>query len=123
MSGSIDADEALLHRLRTVSHQARNLFCVVVRQAFHGPMHPKLPGVAKPPEILEACGLDVGEFYSLLKSLESARLVDVLGDYPFEEIRLAAEASAAQGIAERCMERDVPLQDIFVDLDFTLLRK
>jgi hypothetical protein len=121
MSGSID-DDALLDRLRAVSSQARNLFCVVVQQAYHGPMHPKSPGVATPPEILEACGLDVGEFYSLLKSLEGVRLIDVSGDYPFEEIRLATEASTAQGIAERCRQRGVPLEEIFVRLDVNLLR-
>jgi hypothetical protein len=121
MSGSIDL--ALLDRLRTVSGQARNLFCVVVRQAYHGPMHPKSPGVATPPEILEACGLDVGEFYSLLKSLEGARLLDVSGEYPFEEIRLAPEASAAQGIAERCKQKGVPLEEVFVGLDGSLAGK
>jgi len=123
MSGSIDANQALLDRLRAVSSQARNLFCVVVRQAYHGPMHPKSPGVATPPEILEACGLDVGEFYSLLKLLEGLRLVNVSGDYPFEEIRLGAEASGAQGIAERCIEEGVPLQEVFVGLDLSLLRQ
>ena len=122
MSGSIDAN-ALLDRLRAVSSQARNLFCVVVRQAYHGPMHPKSPGVATPPEILEACGLDVGEFYSLLKSLEGARLLDVSGDYPFEEIRLAAEASAAQDIAERCRQKGVALEEVFVGLDGSLAGK
>jgi hypothetical protein len=96
---------------------------VVVRQAYHGPMHPKSPGVATPPEILEACGLDVGEFYSLLKLLEGARLVDVSGDYPFEEIRLSAEASVAHGIAERCLEKGTPLQEVFVGLDLSLLRR
>jgi len=120
MSGSIEPEQALLGRLRSVSSQARNLFCVVVRQAYHGPMHPKSPGVATPPEILEACGLDVGEFYSLLKLLEGMRLVDVSGDYPFEEIRLAAEASAAQGIAERCRLKGVPLEEVFVGLNGSL---
>jgi hypothetical protein len=123
MSGSIDANQALLDRLRAVPNEARNLFCVVVRQAYHGPMHPKSPGVATPPEILEACGLDVGEFYSLLKLLEGVRLVDVSGDYPFEEIRLTAEASVAQGIAERCLEKGAPLQEVFVGLDLSLLRQ
>jgi hypothetical protein len=123
MSGSIDANQALLDRLRAVSSQARNLFCVVVRQAYHGPMHPKSPGVATPPEILEACGLDVGEFYSLLKLLEGVRLLDVSGDYPFEEIRLATDASVAQGIAERCIKEGVPLQEVLVGLDLSLLRQ
>jgi hypothetical protein len=122
MSGSTDAD-ALLDRLGAVSIDARNLFCVVVRQAYHGPLHPKSPGVATPPEILEACGLDVGQFYSLLKSLEGARLIQIAGDYPFEEIRLTGEASVAQEIGERCLQTGVPLQEVFVGLNLSSLRQ
>jgi hypothetical protein len=109
--------QALLDRLRAVSPEARKLFCVVVREAYHGPMHPKAPGVAVPAEILEACGLDVAEFYSLLASLKNGRLIEVSGDYPFEEIRLTAEASAAETVAERCTKASVPFEDVFVDLD------
>lgn len=128
MSGSIeparvDDAQALLDRLGAVSIDARNLFCVIVRQAYHGPLHPKLPGVATPPEILEACGLDVGEFYSLLKSLEGARLIHVAGDYPFEEIRLTEEASVGQEMAERCLETGVALQEVFVGLKLRSLRQ
>ena len=109
--------QALLDRLRAVSPEARKLFCVVVREAYHGPMHPKAPGVAVPAEILEACGLDVGEFYSLLAALKEGRLIHVSGDYPFEEIRLTSEASAAEAVAERCTKASVPLEDVFVGLD------
>jgi hypothetical protein len=69
-------------RLQTVSASARKLFAVIVRA-------PKPKGIATPPEILEACGLDVGEFYELLKSLEEAGLIRVTNSYPFEEIELA----------------------------------
>jgi len=82
-------------RLQTVSIPARKLFDVIVREAYHGPLHPKPEGTATPPEILEACGLDVGEFYALLDMLMQAGLIGVSSSYPFEEIRLTAEAKDA----------------------------
>ena len=68
------------------------LFTVIVRQAYHGPIRYKPEGVATPPEILEACGLDVGEFYELLSWLTAHGLIEISGEYPFEEIRLTPAA-------------------------------
>ena len=82
-------------RLQTVSSPARKLFDVIVREAHHGPLHPKAKGTATPPEILEACGIDVGEFYSLLGVLTTAGLIRVSNAYPFEEIQLSPEAAEA----------------------------
>jgi hypothetical protein len=82
-------------RLQSVSIPARKLFDVIVREIYHGPLHPKPEGTATPPEILEACGLDVGEFYVLLDMLKQAGLIGVSSSYPFEEIRLTAEAKDA----------------------------
>jgi 2-keto-3-deoxy-6-phosphogluconate aldolase len=115
--------QLLIDRLREVPPDARKLFCVIVQQAYHGPIHPKLPGVATPAEILEACGLDVGEFYSLLAVLANKQLILVSGDYPFEEIRLAPEASVAELVADRCLKNGVPLQEILVGLQTGSLPK
>ncbi len=52
-------------------------------------------GTATPPEILEACGLDLGEFYVLLSALTTAGLIRVSNAYPFEEIELTPEAAEA----------------------------
>jgi hypothetical protein len=82
-------------RLQTVSAPARKLFDVIVRQAYHGPLHPKANGTATPPEILEACGIDVGEFYALLGILTTAGLIRVSNAYPFEEIQLSQKAAEA----------------------------
>jgi hypothetical protein len=76
---------------------ARKLLALIARQADGGPIHPKPPGVATPPEVLEACGLDVGHFYDLLQWLVAHELVQVSGDYPFEEIRLTPSAAAEFG--------------------------
>ncbi len=51
--------QSLLDHLNSVPAEARKLFCVVVSQAFHGPMRPKAPGVTTA-WYWEACGLDGG---------------------------------------------------------------
>jgi hypothetical protein len=84
-------------RLQTVSMSARRLFEVIVRAADHGPLHSKPRGTATPPEILEACGLDVGEFYDLLNALKGAGLIRISNSYPFEEIELTPEAAGGLG--------------------------
>jgi hypothetical protein len=84
-----------LEGLEKLPLQARKLFAVIVHQANHGPIHPKLTGTATPPEILEACGLDVGEFYELLGVLAQAGLIRISNSYPFEEIQLTPAAAAA----------------------------
>jgi len=77
--------------LSQVSAPARKLFEVIVEQVHHGPIRPKPEGTAVPAEILEACGLDVGEFYDLLSELRAAGLIRISDVYPFEQIQLAAE--------------------------------
>ena len=70
---------------------AGKLFRVIVRQVREGPIHPKPEGTTTPAEVLESCGLDVAEFYALLAQLSEHGLVQVSGEYPFEEIRLIDE--------------------------------
>jgi len=65
--------------------------------AYHGPLRPKHKGTATPLEILEACGLDVGEFYALLEVLQEAGLIRISNSYPFEEIGLSLEAAEGLG--------------------------
>ena len=107
----------LLGRLRTVCVPARKLYAVIVREAYRGPIHPKPKGVATPPEILEACGLDVGEFYGLLEILKEAALVAVSNAYPFEEIVLSYQAAEAMSVVERCTRDGILLEDVLVNLD------
>jgi len=105
---------SLFDRLRTVSVTARKLFAVIVREAYHGPIHPKPKGIATPPEILEACGLDVGEFYSLLNELKGAGLIRVSNAYPFEEIQLSPGAAEAESLAKQCTHENIPFEDVVV---------
>lgn len=84
-------------RLHSVSGPARKLFAVILREAAHGPLRSKARGTATPPEILEACGLDVGEFYALLNELTQAGLISVTNAYPFEEIQITPEGQRERG--------------------------
>jgi hypothetical protein len=73
-----------------VSHlpaEARKLLGVIVRQAYHGSLRSKTPGIATMPEVHEACGLDVDGMYAVLRVLCDAEVVQMTGEYPFEEIR------------------------------------
>jgi len=90
----MDENRSIREVLAAAPATARKLFDLIARQADHGPIRPKAAGVATPPEILEACGLDVGDFYDLLRWLDDHGLIVVSGEYPFEEIRLTAAAAA-----------------------------
>ena len=103
---------ALTEMLQRLTIPARKLFCVIVREAFHGPMHPKQKGTAVPAEVLEACGLDVGEFYVLLAELAENGLIRLSGAYPFEELSLTEAAAPAEGIAEQCRQARIPLEHV-----------
>jgi hypothetical protein len=85
----------LSERLKSVSAPARKLFALIAHEAYQGPLRSKPNGTATPPEILEACGLDVGEFYELLNVLTAAGLILVSNSYPFEEIQLTPQAEEA----------------------------
>ena len=82
-------------RLRNLPVDGRKLLGVIVRQADHGSLRGKEPGMVTMPEVHEACGLDVDGMYSALGVLRDAGMIQLAGDYPFEEIRL----TGARGIA------------------------
>jgi acyl dehydratase len=106
----------IFDRLQGVSIPARKLFVVIVQQAYHGPIRPKPRGTALPAEILEACGLDVGDFYELLKALATAGLIRISNAYPFEEIQLSPDAAQVEALAERSRAGKIPLEEVFVNL-------
>ena len=70
---------------------ARKLLEVIGRQIEHGSLRSKRPGVATMPEVHEACGLDVDGMYSTLQVLREAQIIEIEGEYPFEEIRLTGK--------------------------------
>jgi hypothetical protein len=44
------------------------------------------------PELLESTGLTVENFISLIEELRNAKLIEVDGDFPFEDIRIPHES-------------------------------
>jgi hypothetical protein len=111
-----DSASFVFDRLQTVSVPARKLFALIVQEAYRGPLHPKPKGTATPPEILEACSLDVADFYALLAILGKAGLIRVTNTYPFEEIQLSEDAAEAEALAERCRRDGIPFEEMFVSL-------
>jgi hypothetical protein len=68
----------------------------ILWQADRGSIHPKTPGVATLPDVLEPRGLDAGHFDDLLRVLAKYGLDQGAG-CPFEEIRLTPAAAAEFG--------------------------
>jgi lipase len=67
---------------------ARKLLYVIMRQVQAGTLRSKAPGIATLPEVHETCGLEVNEIYPLLHTLRDSGLIEIVGDYPFEELKL-----------------------------------
>ncbi len=95
---------------------------MILRQAYHGTLRSKTPGVATMPEVLEACGVDMDQFYVLLDLLQKECLIEVDGEYPFEEMKLAADSQIAKIITDECESARIPLEEVFVDLRIEALR-
>jgi len=77
----------------SIDPTAKKLLDVIEEQARHGALRSKPPGVATMPEVHEACGLDVDGMYAALAVLRNAGLIELSGEYPFEEIHLTGRGS------------------------------
>ncbi len=106
-------------RIRGLPAEARKLLCVIVQQAFHGSLRSKEPGIATLPEVHEACGLDVDGMYAVLEVLRDCGVIEILGEYPFEEVHLVGPE--AEAIFHYCESRRIALERVLVDLQFELL--
>lgn len=114
-----ERDEHFKERLRRLPVEGRKLLCVIVRQTYHGSLRSKEPGIATMPEVHEACGLDVDGMYAELRALRDGGLIQLTGQYPFEEIRLTG--AEEQAIFDHCDAHQIALEDVLVDLRFDLL--
>ena len=74
------------------------------------------------PEVHEACGLDVDGMYSVLEVLREEQLIEMEGEYPFEEIRLAGDGVAMEEILKRCEAAQVAIEEVVAELRFDLLK-
>jgi hypothetical protein len=103
-------------RLRGLPMEARKLLSVIVRQAYRGSLRSKEPGIATLPEVHEACGLDVDGMYAVLRVLLDRGVIQMSGQYPFEEIHLTGPDEEA--VFEHCEAHHIPLDRVLVDLEF-----
>jgi len=83
-----------------LSSPARKLLAVIARQADHGTLRSKAPGVATLPEVHEACGLDPEPMQDLLRELSDAGWLRIEGQYPFEELRPLGTAAVLADLAK-----------------------
>ncbi len=83
-----------------LSTPAQKLLAVIARQADHGTLRSKAPGVATLPEVHEACGLDPEPMQDLLRELSDAGWVRIEGQYPFEELRPLGSAAVLADLAK-----------------------
>ena len=111
--------------LRTLSPGARKLLAHIADLATRSHVASRQPNAAYMPELHETCGLDPDAMYDLLKELESARVVQIEGQYPFQDVVLAPSSEGWQligDLARYCATEKLPLRDVIVDLRFELLR-
>ena len=106
-------------RLTGVSRGARKLLTLIAEQAPTEQEHEALM-----PRLHEACGLDPEEMDRYLHELQSARLIRIDGQYPFEQIAPTAEASGMvpmELIAKSAKQKNVILRDAIGELELGFL--
>lgn len=115
-------------RLRAVPEFARKLLAQVIDLAYREHHDGRKSGVAYLPEVYESCGIGVDEMYGFLRQLESAGLVRVEGEYPFQNA-VPSDLAVGDGsrwpflrdLARFCAAEHIPLRDLIVDLHFEKL--
>ncbi|MBV9670682.1 MAG: hypothetical protein JOZ43_06975 [Acidobacteriales bacterium] len=106
-------------RLERVPAQARKLLAHAAELAYSTHREERTPDVAYLPELHESCGLDVEAMYANLQKLEAARLIDLEGEYPFQDVKLRDEI--LRDMAERSAAHKVHLQEVLGEMRFDLL--
>lgn len=89
---SADAARSAMQRLApqllTVSPRARKLLLQIAELAYESPLKERSSDTAYFPELYDSCGLGVEEMYELLRELHAAKLIELEGDYPFEDVKI-----------------------------------
>ena len=106
-------------RLQQVPPYARKLLAQAADLAYGTHHEERLPDVAYLPELHESCGLDVEAMYVILHELESARLVHLEGEYPFQDVKLLYPE--LRDYAQQASRRNIPLHEVIGELRFDLL--
>lgn len=75
-------------QLGKVSEQARKLLVHIVDTLHGGRVPQRSEDTTYAPELLESTGLTVENFIALIEELRNAKLIEVEGDFPFEDVRI-----------------------------------
>ena len=105
----------LKDRLQTVSAQAAKLYARMVEMSRSGRGQARSRDAAYLPELYEACGVTVEEMYAYIEELKTAALIEVEGEYPFEDAKIV-DAVAAGALADEAAKRQQLLSDVLVEL-------
>jgi hypothetical protein len=117
----------LARQLRAVPENSRKLLARIIELAYRGmgKEHDRQQNTVYLPELHESCGLDVEAMYDTLKLLQSAGLIEVKKEYPFEEITLVARGpSGGNALAELagwCKSARMSVWDVVVELQWDVL--
>ena len=101
--------------LQRVSPQAAKLYARMVEMSRAGRGQARSRDAAYLPELYEACGVTVEEMYAYIEELKSARLIEVEGEYPFEDAKIV-DAAEAGVLADEAAQRKVSFSDALVKL-------
>jgi hypothetical protein len=105
----------LKERLQRVSSQAAKLYARMVEMSRSGRGQARSKDAAYLPELYESCGVTVEEMYAYIEELKNAGLIEVEGEYPFEDAKIV-DAAEAGALADEAAKRKVSLSDVVVEL-------
>ena len=107
--------QGFVARVTNVSRGARKLLTLIAEQAPTEVEHEALM-----PRLHEACGLDPEEMDRYLHELGDANLIRIDGQYPFEQVAPAAEASGwapMESLAVLAKQKGVILRDALGEME------
>jgi hypothetical protein len=111
--------QELLPGLQRVSARARKLLTQIADHTYDGQLARRSPNTAYLPELYDSCGVGVEEMYPLLQELHEAKLVELEGQYPFEDVKIPAGANGnipLADLAHYCREHQVSIRDAVVEM-------
>ena len=116
----------LADRLKAVPENSRKLLARIVELAYQGDVKGRQENTVYLPELHESCGLDVEAMYDALKPLQSAGLLAVGNEYPFEDIELLAQGPSGKNLlaelARLCEQAQMRVWDVVVGLRWDALK-
>jgi hypothetical protein len=123
----------LAERLSPLPENSHKLLARIVELAYQGKSrdpdqgrnNDRRPNTVYFPELHESCGLDVEAMYETLKPLQSAGLIEIDDQYPFEEIALVAQLPSGENalaeLSHRCELANVSVWEVVVGREWSAL--